>query len=436
MLLSALTEKSPLLWTNPKLAPQSESLPALSLQRSNIDDADQRLQRFAPLLQKCFPELEASQGIIESPLIPVPNLQTQLASNADEHGAFYLKADHSLPVAGSVKARGGIYEVLVIAENIAFEHGLLTANGDTVLLASAKAKELFSQHTISVGSTGNLGLSIGVMAAALGFQAVVHMSADAKDWKKERLRKRGVTVIEHVGDYASAVAAGREDAEQNPLAHFVDDENSLPLFLGYSVAALRLQQQLRDANITVDTEHPLFVYIPCGVGGAPGGITFGLKQIFGDHVHCFFAEPVDSPCMLVQMALGDQESGETRPVSVYDIGLSNQTEADGLAVGAASLLVADFMRTLVSGVFTVPDEDLFRYLYQLHQSEAIKVEPSATAAFAGPGLLFGSADGQDYLARHDLQQRLPNATHILWTTGGSFVPDVEYQRFLQRGLYS
>jgi D-serine dehydratase len=279
-----------------------------------------------------------------------------------------------------------------------------------------------------VGSTGNLGLSIGLIAAALGFRASVHMSTDAKQWKKDRLQAGGVTVIEHGGDFSAAVAAGRQQARQNPESYFVDDENSRHLFLGYSVAAIRLKQQLDAQGINVDEHHPLFVYIPCGVGGAPGGITFGLRQLFGDSVHCFFAEPVASSCMLVRLA-----SRSDTPLSVRDVGLDNRTEADGLAVAQASEFVVHAIRPLLAGIFTVAESDFFESLYLLERYTELLVEPSAAAALRGPHWLLQSTMGQQYLAQHGLQERLARATHVLWTTGGIFVPEEEYRRFHERG---
>ena len=104
---------------------------------------------------------------------------------------------------------------------------------------------------------------------------------------RDRLRQHGVQVVEHTGDYEQAVARGRELAAAEPMCHFVDDERSQSLFVGYSAAALHLRDQLHAQAVVVDAAHPLLVYIPCGVGGAPSGIAWGLHQLFGEHVHCF-----------------------------------------------------------------------------------------------------------------------------------------------------
>ena len=437
--LSALGAGRPVLWTSrADRRSTADAAPAATpsiISDADVDAAVERFRRCAPALAHLFPELASSAGVIESALRPVPRLQAALGLPAAS-GMLLVKGDHALPVAGSIKARGGIHEVLEHAETLALRHGL-PVDRDPLALVSPAARALFAAHEIAVGSTGNLGLSIGVMAAALGFRAVVHMSADAKAWKKERLRRRGVAVVEHAGDYAQAVAAGRAAAAADPRCHFVDDERSLSLLPGYAAAAPHLAHQLEALGRRVDATHPLFVYLPCGVGGAPGGIALGLARIYGPHVHCFFAEPTRSPCFLVQMLAGTPEGAHLGPPpSVYDIGLDNRTEADGLAVPRASLLAAEAMAPLLSGVYTVDDEALFPWLELAAATEDLRIEPSAAAGLGGPGLVTATAAGREYLLRHGLEGHLARSTHIAWATGGLFVPDDEYARFRARGAAS
>lgn len=433
--LESLQAGLPVLWASHEDRSAAAGPAGNGISRADINLTLGRLGRFAPLMATLFPELAASHGVIESALLPVPRLQHALALPAD-CGMLLIKADHALPVAGSIKARGGIHEVLEHAEAVALANGLLPdgLESDYRLLDTPTARSVFAGYKVAVGSTGNLGLAIGVMASALGFQAVVHMSADAKQWKKDRLRRRGVEVVEHVGDYAEAVAAGRRAADADARCHFVDDEQSLSLLLGYSAAAPHLARQLAEAGRTVDAEHPLFVYLPCGVGGAPGGIAFGLAQIYGPHVHCFFAEPTRSPCFLVEMLSHTPLLSHlgANP-SVYDVGQDNRTEADGLAVPRASELAAAVVKPFLGGVYTVADETLFEHLHMAAHTEGIRIEPSAAAGISGPGMLLGSDAGRAYLERQGVDRHMAQSTHIVWTTGGLFVPDQEYARFRARG---
>lgn len=427
-LIQSLQQYQEVFWFKPELFSHEMGLAQVGLTLSDVHDAEARLKRFAPYLAQAFPETQNTFGVIESALVNISNMQTTLFEqlNITRQGQWYLKQDSHLPISGSIKARGGIYEVLAHAEKLALRAGILQLEDDYSQLDTDEVRQFFQQYQIAVGSTGNLGLSIGIISAQLGFRVSVHMSADARQWKKDKLRSLGVNVVEYASDYGVAVEQGRQLAEQDPNCFFIDDENSKTLFLGYAVAGLRLKQQFIQKQIQVDADHPLFVYLPCGVGGAPGGVTFGLKLAFGEHVHCIFAEPTHSPCMLLGVYTGLHDQ-----ISVNDIGLDNQTVADGLAVGRASGFVGRAMQNLIDGYYTVADQTLFNLISLLDQTENIQLEPSAVAGIMGPIHIKNQAE---YLALHQISDlQLNQASHVIWATGGGMVPPVEMQKYLSLG---
>ena len=415
-------------WFNPATTSLAEGLPYVGLTAQDVADAHDRLARFAPYLAQAFPETAAQGGIIESEVVAIPAMQRRLTQEYQQpiFGELLLKKDSHLPISGSIKARGGIYEVLAHAEKLALAAGLIAITDDYSRLLTPECQQFFSQYSIAVGSTGNLGLSIGIISARLGFRVTVHMSADARAWKKAKLRRHGVTVVEYAEDYGVAVEQGRKAAEADANCFFIDDENSRTLFLGYAVAGQRLKEQFASQGRVVDANHPLFVYLPCGVGGGPGGVAFGLKLAFGDHVHCLFAEPPHSPCMLLGVYTGLHDG-----IAVQELGIDNVTAADGLAVGRASGFVGRAMQRLLDGVYTVDDQRLYNMLGWLAQEEAIKLEPSALAGMAGPQRVCASADYRKLQGLSEVQ--LNHATHLVWATGGGMVPDEEMAQYLAKG---
>ena len=427
-LVNDLVDLKEVVWFNPKVTTTDQGLPYVGLTQDDVIDAQARLQRFAPYLAKAFPETAVTKGIIESEVVDIPKMKVALEKryNTSISGQLRLKKDSHLPISGSIKARGGIYEVLTHAEKLAINAGLLSTDDNYEKLFSDKFREFFSQYSIAVGSTGNLGMSIGIMSAKLGFSVSVHMSADARQWKKDKLRSHGVNVVEYEQDYSIAVEEGRKEAEKDPNCFFIDDENSKTLFLGYAVAGLRLKRQFEEQGVRVDSEHPLFVYLACGVGGGPGGVAFGLKLAFGDAVHCLFAEPTHSPCMLLGVYTQLHEG-----ISVQEIGIDNVTAADGLAVGRASGFVGRAMERLIDGYYTIDDQELYDLLSLLNKEEGIKLEPSALAGMAGA---IHVTQARDYLQGLSLDsQKMQNATHLVWATGGGMVPADEMQKYLAQG---
>lgn len=428
--IERVAAKEELCWINPYKLPfyLVDSVCQLVVSDDDIADAERRLEKFAPFLMKVFPETADNNGIIESSLVEIPSMQKAIteAYNVKIPGRLFLKMDSHLPIAGSIKARGGIYEVLCHAESLALKNGLITKDDNYVRFAEKELTDFFKQYTIQVGSTGNLGLSIGIMSAVLGFKVKVHMSADAKEWKKEMLRNKGVEVIEYKNDYSHAVAEGRKLSSMDDKSYFVDDEKSIQLLIGYAVAAKRLKAQFDERNIIVDNKHPLIVYLPAGVGGAPGGICYGLKRVFGDDAHCFFVEPTLFPSVL--LGIGTQKHEEA---NVNNYGISGITAADGLACACPSGLVTRLVTNSVSGDFTFRDGVIYDYLRLLNSSEGIRIEPSSCSAFEGVRKLLEYDSTNSYLKENELTDDiLANSIQIAWATGGRLVPEADFEEFL------
>lgn len=411
-----LVHKKTIFWRNPDYGKSTQ----LPFSKADIFDAVARWERFAPYLAQVFPETTKMNGIIESPLLCLDQMQTWWNKNHTRKlaGSLYLKADSQLPISGSIKSRGGIYEVLKFAEQIALAHSDLTYMDDYSVLASKKYKDIFANYGVSVASTGNLALSVGIMAASFGFKTTVYMSHDARQWKKDKLRDNGVTVKEYNDNFSNVITIARNESAQDSHVHFIDDEGSSDLFLGYAVAGVRLQKQLKNHHIKVDAQHPVIVYLPAGVGGSPSGVSFGLKSIIGSHIYPVFCEPTSVPSVTLGMITKLNQN-----ISVYDIGLDGLTAADGLAVGRPSRIAGKVMRTLLFGSVTFQDEQIYRYLAALQDTQDITVEPSAAAGFTAI----------EKITQNEPTFNTANATHIVWATGGNMMPDDEREHNYAKG---
>ena len=73
---------------------------------------------------------------------------------------------------------------------------------------------------------------------------------------------------------------------------------------------------------------------------------------------------------------------------------------------------------------------LYPFLAELADSEDLFIEPSACAGFTGPQHVL-TAEG--YLIKNGLKDKLKDATHIIWATGGNMVPREEMMAYYHMG---
>jgi D-serine dehydratase len=192
--LEALQTYRPVCWINANAATNrsdssklQQHLQELPLQKHHLTQAIERWERLRPVLAHLFP-LEAPNGRIQSPLRSTSTAFQEMLG-LPSSCTLFIKEDSKLAVCGSVKARGGLYETLAFAETI--NDDWILDEESKISLLDAIQEGLMEDYQVVVGSTGNLGLSVGLVAAAMGMKSTIHMSKDAKQWKKDLLRERG-----------------------------------------------------------------------------------------------------------------------------------------------------------------------------------------------------------------------------------------------------
>ncbi len=219
-LLDDLIALRPTCWFNPALAPAAQALGDVGLTRAEVDAAAARFDRFAPWIARRFADTAASGGCIESPLRAVPALHAALRRHwgLELPGALLLKLDSALPISGSIKARGGIHEVLAHAEALALASGRLRADADYAQLDSDAWRAFFGRYRIAVGSTGNLGLSIGIVGVTAADGLAVGRPSGFVGRAMQRLIDGYCTVDDDALFALLGLAARTEDLALEPSA--------------------------------------------------------------------------------------------------------------------------------------------------------------------------------------------------------------------------
>ena len=240
----------------------------------------------APLMGACCSDLSYETPVGE---VTSAGVEGDELSNV---GSYFRKSSGGTLLAGGVPSLGGIFQVFQHARSLAIEIGLYSETDSVDVLTSPEVRRAFSNHVISVTSSSNVGLAVGLAARALGFVAEVHFSAATAQWKIDVLRKQGATVASHRGNFQDAAAVVRAQAQADPMVYHVDDTRQVLLSSGFSAMALELQAQLLLQGVHVNRNTKLHLHFckQSNSGQSPFALEMAMRRVFGNYVQCTFDE--------------------------------------------------------------------------------------------------------------------------------------------------
>ncbi|KOY55815.1 pyridoxal-5'-phosphate-dependent protein subunit beta [Streptomyces sp. XY332] len=274
-------------------------------------------------------DVEAAAARIAGQVRRTPLLPLLPAPDRHRTGArLLLKAEH-LQYGGSFKLRGAANAVLTLGA-----------------------------RRIVTGSSGNHGIALARLAAALGAEVTVVLAGGAHPAKIALIRALGGRTVGVPGGVAERDARARALAEETGAVLVPSSDHEL-VVAGQGTVGLEILAEAPD----VET-----VYVPTGGGGLLAGVCLAA---YGHPVRVVGVEPAGTPRYARSLAAG-------HPVRLAP----GDTVADGLRGQQPGAVPYPVIRDRVDDLVTVSDAEILASAALLRR-RGIEAEPSGAVALAG-----------------------------------------------------
>jgi threonine dehydratase len=218
-------------------------------------------------------------------------------------------------------------------------------------------------RAVVAASTGNHGLAVASVAAALGLPCRVFVPASAAPAKLARLRMSGAELVEVEGEPLLAELAAREAAEQAPGTLLVPPYNDARVILGQATLGLELLDELADP--------PDALFVAVGGGGLISGVALAVRSRW-PRCRIVGCLPAASPAMAAAVAAGRVVAAPLRPT------LSDAT-AGGIEPGAITVAIC---AALVDEFAEIEEAEIAAAMRAALLEHGLAIEGAAALALA------------------------------------------------------
>ena len=271
-------------------------------------------------------ELAACPAHRTTPLLSLPALARRLGV-----GEIRIKDESQRFGFGAFKALGGVLGVYnVLSGTVGEAHHSSPSFKE---MFSGAYKELTKNFIFTTASSGNHGRSVAAGARLFGNRCIIFLPKFTSAEKEAAIKAKGAEVIRVDGNYDTAVAECKRQAEANGWTIISDtswegyDSTPRSVMRGYTVLVEEIIRQWRAG--------PTHVFVQAGVGGLAAAVFGYLWARYEPRPKFIVVEPASADCWLQSnkagkpaLASGDAETAmgglacrEISPVTWPVIGL-------------------------------------------------------------------------------------------------------------------